>query len=340
MFFFHYITNELRRRRGRTILTALGLAVGVGLVIMVNALSTGLDNAQSSVLKPLTGVGTEMSVSRPLQIGSNGGFTKLSKSEQKELRNEVGGGPGVNFTSLKAGSKVDTDTFRASGDLTFPESELTALSKIKDVQALAPSLTLTDTHLQGTIPKINITQKAEHFTTTTPSSAHSKRGGFPGAAGAGSTRTFNAFGRASAAFGGGSLTTSSRSITGVDKSQPTLAAVTPSQITKGSYFSSNGGAYQAIVSTGYADSTKLAIGSSLKIDNKTFKVIGISSAPLGGTASDVYVELTTLQKLAGYEGQVDTVEVEAANAADVSAVSKAISKDFSGASVTTASDLA
>jgi putative ABC transport system permease protein len=119
-----------------------------------------------------------------------------------------------------------------------------------------------------------------------------------------------------------------------------LGVLTSSQITKGSYFTSSSGAYQAIISTGYADSEKLAVGATLKIDNKTFKVVGISSAPLGGTASDIYVELTTLQKLAGYKGQVDTVEVEAVNAADVNTVSKAISKNFSGASVTTAADLA
>jgi ABC-type antimicrobial peptide transport system permease subunit len=82
MFFLHYIVSELRRRRGRTILTALGLAVGVGLVVIVNALSTGLDNAQSTVLKPLTGVGTDMSVSRPLKATSNGRglFGSLSPS--------------------------------------------------------------------------------------------------------------------------------------------------------------------------------------------------------------------------------------------------------------------
>jgi putative ABC transport system permease protein len=56
---------ELRRRSGRTILTALGLAVGVGLVVTVTALSNGLDHAQQKVLEPLTGVGTDMSVSDP-----------------------------------------------------------------------------------------------------------------------------------------------------------------------------------------------------------------------------------------------------------------------------------
>ena len=32
LFFLSYISAELRRRRGRTLLTALGLAVGVGVI--------------------------------------------------------------------------------------------------------------------------------------------------------------------------------------------------------------------------------------------------------------------------------------------------------------------
>jgi hypothetical protein len=33
VFYFTYLLSELRRRKGRTLLTALGLAVGVGLVV-------------------------------------------------------------------------------------------------------------------------------------------------------------------------------------------------------------------------------------------------------------------------------------------------------------------
>jgi ABC-type antimicrobial peptide transport system permease subunit len=322
MFFLKYMLSELRRRRGRTILTALGLAVGVGLVVMVNALSTGLDNAQASVLKPLTGVGTDMSVSRPLKVTSNGsgGFGSISKAEQKQLRKEIGGGPGVSFASLGAGSKIDTDTFRPSGDLTFPSSELSKLSKISGVASVAGSLTLTDVHISGTVPKIKITQSRTS-------------GGFPGGGGGG-------FGPASGALNGGSIASSSRTVTGIDQTKPSLAAVTPSQIIKGSYFTSTGHADQAILSTGYAQSKSLSVGSTISLDGKTFHVIGVSSAPLGGTASDIYVKLATLQKLAGYEGQIDTAEVQAAGASDVTAVSTAVSKQFKSSQVTTAADLA
>ncbi len=41
MFYITYVMAELRRRLGRTILTALGLGIGVGLVVTVTALSNG-----------------------------------------------------------------------------------------------------------------------------------------------------------------------------------------------------------------------------------------------------------------------------------------------------------
>ena len=72
MFAPTYVYAELVHRKGRTVLTALGLGVGVGLVIAVGALSAGLDDAQQQVLKPLTGVGSDMSVTRPLRLDAKG----------------------------------------------------------------------------------------------------------------------------------------------------------------------------------------------------------------------------------------------------------------------------
>src|SRR3954447_242618 len=64
MFQLHYAASELRRRAGRTVLTALGLAAGVGLVIGIIGVSQGLDDAQSKVLSPLSKVGTDVLVTR------------------------------------------------------------------------------------------------------------------------------------------------------------------------------------------------------------------------------------------------------------------------------------
>jgi ABC-type antimicrobial peptide transport system permease subunit len=59
-----YAWDELRRRWGRTVVTALGLAAGVGLVMGIVGVSDGLQNAQADVLSPLKSVGTDILVTR------------------------------------------------------------------------------------------------------------------------------------------------------------------------------------------------------------------------------------------------------------------------------------
>ena len=325
MFFIGYMWSELRRRRGRTILTALGLAVGVAVVVVVNALSTGLDQAQSRVLEPLTGVGTDMTVTRPIKITSNGSglFGGLSPSQQNKLRSE-NGGPLFNLRTLgKPGAKFSTDTFRPDGNLSFTSDKATSVKRLAGVAAVAPSLTLTDMHVYGTIPKITVTQTpGSNGFNGSPSTNGQGGGGFR------------------AAFGNNKIHVTSRTITGVDTSQPGLAAVTPSQITRGKYLPATGGANDAVLSSTYAASSNLKVGSTFKIGKKRFTVIGLASAPLGGTASDIYIPLATLQKMAGYKGQITGMQVEADSGGQVNKVSGEIKQAFSGAQVTTASDLA
>lgn len=318
MFFLSYVFAEFRRRRGRTILTALGLAVGVALVIAVNALSTGLDRAQARVLEPLTGVGTDMSVTRPIKIsqGSAGPFGNLSRAEQQRLRNEQGGGGPLNFRDLKPGSKVDQDSFQAS-QLSFPQGQVAKTEKLSGVAAAAGALTLNDVHIHGKAPKIRLDQ----------GSGQGGQGSQGPPAGGG--------------FGNSSLHFDSRTVTGVDQTKSDLAAVTPSQIVKGRYFSSGtAGANQAILSSSYANTNNISIGDTVTLDNSDFTVVGIASSPLGGTASDIYVELARLQKIAGYKGQINTLQVRATSTSTVDSVSREIKQGLKSSEVTTAETLA
>src|SRR5436305_7407992 len=112
MVYVNYALAELRRRRGRTILTAIGLGVGVALVITVSALSSGLDRAQASVLKPRTGVGTDLSVTRPISIKANpnGGPPQLSAKDRAELQKE-NGSQRFDFASLKPGTHFSRTSY-------------------------------------------------------------------------------------------------------------------------------------------------------------------------------------------------------------------------------------
>lgn len=137
MFFLTYMLSELRRRSGRTVLTALGLGLGVGLVVTVNALSTGLDRAQAGILEPLTGVGTDMSVSRPIELDSSnsGGFPRLSESEQQQLRDENGGGRFGLGALGDPGERFSRDTFVATSQLSFAATEVNEISALDGVAA-------------------------------------------------------------------------------------------------------------------------------------------------------------------------------------------------------------
>jgi ABC-type antimicrobial peptide transport system permease subunit len=206
-------------------------------------------------------------------------------------------------------------------------SDVKKVAALSGVQDAAGSLTVTDLHVSGTVPK----QSASQFQGTS--------GGFrPGGFGQGG------FGRGSGGqggfFGPNNINFNSRTITGIDASKPSLAAVTPSQITKGHYLTTKEGPYAAVLSSSYADRENLSVGSTFTLGGKTFHVVGLASAPLGGNASDIYVPLATLQSLSARAGRVTTIQVQAAHASSVAAVQKEISSSFAGAQVTTSSDLA
>ena len=153
MVYVNYMLSELRRRRGRTFLTALGLAVGVGLVVTVSALSAGLDRAQEKVLKPLTGVGTDMSVTRPISFSSSGQgnpLRGLSAKEREQLRAE-NGARRLDFRQLTPGSKFSRDDFTAAAQLSFPSSKVTQIASLAGVNSAAGGLTLNATHITGEV---------------------------------------------------------------------------------------------------------------------------------------------------------------------------------------------
>lgn len=309
VFFASYLLAELRRRSGRTVVTALGLAVGVGLVVTVSALSTGLDRAQAEVLEPLTGVGTDMSVTRPIDIGDpgQGGFPSLSEDERQRLREENEGGR-LGLTELgEPGSRFSRDTFSSGTQLSFSASEADDIRALDGVSEAAGGLTLNAIHVEGIVPER--TEGPRVF-------------GGPGQVGPPEN-----------------IDVSSISVAGVDPRYQALGAVTAGQVTTGRYFD-DPGARQAILNESYASRQGLAIGDTLTLGGKTFTVAGIAETPLGGQASDVYVQLAQLQALADRKGRINTVYVRAESSDDVAAVSDRIEQTVDGASVTTAEDLA
>jgi ABC-type antimicrobial peptide transport system permease subunit len=308
VFYVTYMLAELRRRSGRTVFTALGLAIGVGLVITVNALSTGLDRAQAAVLEPLTGLGTDMSVSRPIDFSdtAGGGFPNLSQEERDQLRAENGGGRFGLRDLGQPGTAFARDTFVSTAQLSFPASEVDKIRDLEGVDSAVGGLTLNAIHIEGTVPD------------EAPG-----RGGFQGP-GAGPPENIDV---------------SNLSVAGVDPRSRELGAITPGQVTSGRYFRS-GDAREAILNESYASRENLALGDTIRLGGKTFTIVGIAETPLGGQSSDAYIKLSQLQELADRAGRVNTVYVRAESSDDVGAVAESIERTVDGAAVTTAEDLA
>jgi ABC-type antimicrobial peptide transport system permease subunit len=304
VFYLRFLSAELRRRPGRTAVTAFGLAIGVALVVIVSALSAGLDDAQEKALAPLTGVGTDMRVSRPLALPGRGeaagpAAPSLSDAERRRLQQENPEGlfhfepgelgePGQRFTRFQT----------LSSDLSFPLSKVRAISGLEGVRGAAAALTLQTLRIEGEVPAPG--------TAVNPHTSYE---------------------------------ISALNVTGVDVEQPRLAPVTPSQIRDGAYFSRTP-RDEAIVDIGYARQNGIAVGDTTNVAGKRFDVVGLSAAPVGGAASNVYLELGRLQRLSDRRGRVNVLLVRAGSTARVDPLSREIRDTLPGAVVVTATDLA
>jgi ABC-type antimicrobial peptide transport system permease subunit len=163
VFYLSYIRSELTRRKRRTILTLVGLAVGVALVIVISSLSRGLDRAQKQALNPLSSIGTDLTVTLAPQTSTNnfgggggggrfggggggGGSSQVIQANQSVL---------TDLSKLgKPGQKFDHTFLLPGTQLTFPQSQASQIASISGVSAVSSGLVLSAVHQTGTVPKI------------------------------------------------------------------------------------------------------------------------------------------------------------------------------------------
>jgi ABC-type antimicrobial peptide transport system permease subunit len=318
VFYIRYLGAELRRRPGRTALTALGLAVGVGLVVIVGALSRGLDDAQDEVLEPLTGVGTDLSVSRPIAVpgdddsaggGQGDPFSRLSDRERRQLlRENKSHTESFDYSDLGEPGERFSRVSLLSSELSFPTSKLAEVQALDGAEDAAASLTLKALRVEGTVP-----ERGE--TPVNPHGGPTGEGGFE----------FSAL-----------------IVSGIDVRKPGLATVTPDQITRGRYLSERPkqARGEAVLDLSYARQNDIGVGDQVSVAGEEVEVVGLASAPLGGEASNAYVELGRLQELSDREGRVNRIQVRAASSEAVAGLADQIERQIEGADVVTAADLA
>ena len=146
-----YLRRELFNRRKQTIIIASGMALAIALVIIVNAVSAGVRQAQESVLQSVYGVGTDITVSQPATAQNATGLQGQ------------GGGPRFDFgansgTDTGTARQVNTSRLQATRG-TIAESELAAIraAGYTDTQLAEISLAIAMTIFTNTFNRINDT---------------------------------------------------------------------------------------------------------------------------------------------------------------------------------------
>ena len=311
--FFTYLWRELRRRARQATFIAVGLALGIGLVITVTAASAGVKDAQSTVLHSLYGVGTDITVTTSPKAGSGG-----AQSFGFGFRTGTTNRPA-------AGTKIDTESLRSTGLGTITTASVTKIAAIKNVAAAAGGLELTDTKITGTIPAIN---------SSGTGGSSGGGGGFGGGEGGGS------------GGGGGqsfrsSFTPTTFTVDGVDIANGELGPLSTGKLSSGATFTAaDTAAHVALVDSDYATSNKVTVGSAVTIDKTSFKVIGIVTAPSGDTPPDYYIPLTVAQTLAAMKNDVNEVYIAATSGQDITTVASAVAVAVPGSTVTDQNSLA
>jgi putative ABC transport system permease protein len=130
VFFFTYLRRELRHRMRQAVVTAAGLALGIGLVITVTALSSGVRSAQGKVLGALFGVGTDITVTTATAPAS-GGMGQVTPKPYVQ----------------------HSDTLSSPTQGTMAASSVATIARLRDVTAAAGGLVLTE--IKTTIPADN-----------------------------------------------------------------------------------------------------------------------------------------------------------------------------------------
>ena len=304
--FFTYVFRELRRRHRQALLTAMGLAVGVALVVAVTAYAAGVGKAQDQVLQSLYGVGTDITVSQQQKMDQSGAQRfgmqppDQSKQGQKFSRSRVMTRPGQQSISA---------------------SKLAQIASLDGVDSATGSITMSVMSVAGTFAQ------AQGGSAAAPSASSQSSSG-----GSSSQRAQTQM---------SPINVSQLSVSGVDTTNLTLGPLSSAQVSSGrSLTSEDASSRVALVTRAYAKQNSLAVGDAKKIDGKKFTIVGIVALPAGSTSSDVYIPLGWAQKMSDNVGKVNQIFVKATSADTISSVKKEIKAIMPKATVTTSSDLA
>ncbi|MER5898517.1 ABC transporter permease [Streptomyces mirabilis] len=310
-----YLKRELSRRKKAALVIAMGLALGIALVITVNSVSAGMQQAQDKVLKSLYGLGTDMTVTKAQAAPSS----------------NSSGRPKFDFDAKSSSStKQSSDRVMTQGGQSLASSLVTKVSAQKGVASAVGALSLNVTKVDG-----SFTQGTAKSSTSSGSGGSSQQGGPGGGQGGGNT------GAPQVQGGGASFDVNSYSVSGVDVTNQDLGPLATSKITTGKTFTAaQTDAKVAVLSKSYAKENKYTVGKTLTISGTKYTIIGIATPDSSESTVDVYLPLKQAQTLGDAKNKVTTIYVKATDSKQITTVKTTIQKNISGTTVTTSADLA
>ncbi|MFF2493682.1 ABC transporter permease [Agromyces sp. NPDC058064] len=314
--FFTYLRRELAGRRRQTAIIAIGMALAIALVIIVNSIASGVKAAQASVLESVYGVGTDITVTQsptPPGEGEGGG---------PRFEFDAGAGTTSDGTTELSQSRLSA----GFGSTTFDEGALETVQGIDHVAMAAATLSLTNTTFNGEMPDFSQMQGADGGPATDGEGGQAAppQGGPDGA-------------------GGSAFDVDSFTVLGLDPAADAIGPLSAVSLSEGRALDADdAGEYLAVLDADYATSAELSVGDTIDLGGTGFEVVGTvtANAADSASASDVYIPLDVAQALSGEDGMISNVYVQAASSTDIPQVQADLEAALPDATVSTQEDLA
>lgn len=308
-----YLRRELAGRKKQTWIVAIGLAIAIALVIIVNALTAGVRDAQAQALESVYGVGTDLTVTGAAAEPGEGGGQRF------DFGSEDGATDGD--TTTLSQSTLMTDFMRG----TLESSVLDTVTSTEGVTAASAALSLTNSTFSGELPSGGFGAQDGATEGTAPTEGQTPpQGGTDGA-------------------GGGSFGVDSFTVLGIDPAVTSVGPLASVAISDGRALDTDdAGALVALVDATYATTNEIAVGDAIDVAGSDVEVVGVvaSTSDSADTAANVYLPLDTAQQLSGAGDVISTVYVQAESASSIDTVQAALADELPDATITSQSELA
>lgn len=305
--YWTYLRRELAGRKKQTIIVAVGLAVAIALVIVVNALSAGVRDAQAQALESVYGVGTDLTVTGAAAEPGEGGGQRF------EFDSEAG--ETTDGTTSVSQSRLTADFMRGTLDASTVES----VASLDGVAAASGALSLTNITFSGEMPDRSQMQQGG------PGESGEPPAGGPDGA------------------GGSAFDLDSFTVLGIDPDDTAVGPLSAVEVSEGRALAAgDAGELVAVVDASYATTNEISVGDAIDVGGSEVEVVGIitSTSSDADTAANVYIPLDVAQSLAGLDDVVSTVYVQAISADQIDAVQAEIEDSVADVTVSSQSDLA